>query len=233
MRERNFLDTLSEFLKYLARSVKNNKQDRIPALAELSQELGISTAALREQLEVARTFGLVEVRPKTGIRTLPYSFSPVVCQSLAYAMAVDPAYFKSYSDLRTHVEEAYWYEAVSSLNAQDIDYMRGLIAQAQNKLHGRPIQIPHQEHRELHMCIYRRLNNPFVTGLLEAYWEVYEAVGLDLYTDYQYLEQVWNYHARMVEQIAAGNFTAGYQAMAEHMQLLSQRQTPLKRQQFE
>jgi DNA-binding FadR family transcriptional regulator len=72
--------------------------DRLPPLAELSQQLGISTATLREQLEVARSMGLVEVRPRTGIRKKQYSFKPAVVQSLTYALASDAHCFEQYSE---------------------------------------------------------------------------------------------------------------------------------------
>jgi DNA-binding GntR family transcriptional regulator len=62
-----------------------------------------------------------------------------------------------------------------------------------------------------------------VYGLLEAYWEAYEAVGLDLYADYNYLRQVWNYHQTMVDAICEGDFQRGYQALVEHRDLLLHR----------
>ena len=65
--------------------------------------------------------------------------------------------------------------------------------------------------------------NPFVSGILEAYWEAYEAVGLNLYADYSYLEQVWNYHRQMVDSICNGDFDAGYQALVEHKDMLYHR----------
>ena len=52
-----------------------------------------------------------------------------------------------------------------------------LIERALEKLRGTPVQVPHEEHRKLHLMIYSRLDNPFVTGILEAYWDAYEAVG--------------------------------------------------------
>jgi hypothetical protein len=76
---------------------------------------------------------------------------------------------------------------------------------------------------EMHLLIYRRLDNPFVLGLLEAYWDAYEAVGLNLYTDYFYLEEVWGYHQRMVDGIISGDLEAGYQALLEHTDLLHHR----------
>jgi DNA-binding FadR family transcriptional regulator len=67
------------------------------------------------------------------------------------------------------------------------------------------------------------LNNPFVTGILEAYWEAYEAVGLNLYADISYLRTVWQYHRKMVEAICSGDEAAGYRALIEHTDLLLQR----------
>ncbi|WP_172797856.1 FadR/GntR family transcriptional regulator [Longilinea arvoryzae] len=205
-------------------------------MTDLSQELGISVASLREQLEVARTFGLVEVRPKTGIRKLPYTFTPAVANSLAYAVRTDQNFFRSFSDFRNHIETAYWYQAVALLTPEDVEKLQGLVKSAFAKLHGLRAQIPHSEHRELHLMIFRRLNNPFVMGILEAYWEIYEAVGLDVYTDLVYLERVWSYHQRMVDSISSGNFAAGYQALTEHTDLIFQRSRPSSiqnRQKFE
>lgn len=234
LKEKISPENLSEFLKYLSSMECPEGNNRLPALADLSKELGISIASLREQLEVARALGLVEVRPKTGIRRLDYTFRPAVTQSLSYALAVTPELFKSFSDLRNHIEAAYWHEAFTLLTAEDHLRLRELITQAQSKLRGHPVQIPHAEHRELHLLVYQRLGNPFVSGILESYWEMYEAVGLAVYTDFAYLEKVWQYHERMVEAIVAGDYNAGYQALHEHADMLYQRSRPiLSRQKFE
>lgn len=223
---------LSDFIRYLTADERRN-DDRIPALTELSQQLGVSVSSLREQMEVARALGIVEARPRTGIRRLPYSFRPAVTHSLAYAVCVNPNLFQAYADLRTHLESAYWMQAASLLIPDDVLYLRTLVERAQEKLRNYPPQNPQNEHRELHLTIYRRLNNPFVTGLLEAYWEMYEAVGLAVFTDLSYLQRVWQYHARMVEAIAAGNLADGYQALQEHVQLIDQRPRLSQRQHFE
>jgi DNA-binding FadR family transcriptional regulator len=223
---------LSPFLEYLAGKIEIDR-DRLPSLTEISRELGISIASLREQLEVARMMGLVEVKPKTGLRKLPYSFTPGILNSLNYALAVDNNRFYEYSDLRNHLESAYWNQAVVLLTDEDHLHLRELILKAKQKLMGNPIQIPHPEHRELHLCIYSRLNNLFVTGILESYWEMYEAEGLSLYTDLQYLNRVWNFHGQMVESICAGNFETGYRAMIDHMDLISHRPASTKLGEFE
>ena len=213
---------ISEFLRYLASHEET--QGSLPSLNELSRELGISVAGLREQLEVARALGLVEVRPRTGTRRLDYSFAPAIKQSLAYALALNQSHFEKYSELRNHIEAAYWDEAVTLLTEEDKRKLQNIITRAFNKLSGTPVQVPHEEHRKLHLLIYSRLNNPFVTVLLEAYWDAYEAVGLNMYAGgMDYLEEVWRYHKTMVQSICNGNYTAGRKALITHIDLLAHR----------
>jgi len=217
----------SDFLEYLAENYRGeNDCPQLPSLSELSKQLGVSISTLREQMEAARALGFVEARPRTGTRRLPYSFLPAVRQSLSYAMAIDPETFQQFADLRRKIETGYWYEAVQRLTLEDQALLRKLVTQAWEKLRGSPVQIPHAEHRELHLTIYRRLDNPFVLGILEAYWEAYEAIGLSMYADYYYLEEVWGYHQRMVDAICSGDLEAGYNALLVHADLIRYRAVP-------
>lgn len=212
-----------DFLGLLSSVEAEDGGVRLPSLNDLSDQLGMSVSRVREQLEVARALGWVEVRPRTGIRRLPYSFLPAMRQSLNYAIALDRSYFEQFSDLRNQVEAAYWHKAVAMLSPEDIEELQGLIERAWYKLRGTPIRIPHQEHRDLHLTIFRRLNNTFVQGILVAFWEAYEAVGLNLYADYAYLETVWEYHEEMVEALSRGDAQGGFQALVAHKDLLSHR----------
>jgi DNA-binding FadR family transcriptional regulator len=211
----------SDFLNYLAETYQMDEDcERLPSLLELSKQLGVSVSSLREQMEVGRALGLVEAKPRTGLRRLPYSFFPAVNQSLTYAISIDQEYFLKFADIRRNLEAAFWYQAVYLLTEEDKVGLQELIDQAWEKLRGTPIQIPQFEHRQLHLTIYKRLDNPFVSGILEAYWEAYEAVGLNLYAGYQYLEEVWTYHQQMVDGICSGDLDAGYQALVEHTDLI-------------
>jgi len=221
LRERISPD-ISEFMRYLA--THNEADDDFPSLKDLSVELGVSLASLREQLEVARALGLVEVRQRLGTRRRAYSFTPAVRQSLQYALVLNDDHFHKYSELRNHVEAAFWHEAVEKLTEGDKEELKALVARAWEKLRGSPIQVPHEEHRNLHLLIYRRLENPFVSGILEAYWDAYETVGLNVFAGgYEYLQEVWRYHQKMVEAICIGDYKAGYEALIAHTDLLYQR----------
>lgn len=217
-----------DLLEYLANGRESQKgrsleADRLPSLEALSAEHGISISVLREQLQVARALGLVEVRPRTGIRRLPYSFAPAVRESLFYALARDKKNFDLFADVRRHLERAYWSEAVEKLTAEDIARLRELVSRAEDALRDEPIHVPHEEHRELHLLIFCHLENPFVLGLLEAYWSAYEQVGLSRYTGLAYQQKVWDFHRKIVEAIAARDFEKGNKLLNEHFDLIDTR----------
>jgi DNA-binding FadR family transcriptional regulator len=209
----------SEFLNYL-HQFSPKEVEKLPSLKDLSQKLGISISTLREQLEVAKALGLVDVRPRLGIRPQPYSFTPAVDASLCYAIEQDRSHFEDFVDLRRHLELAYFPQALDLLQEEDHRELRRLVDSAWEKLRGKPARIPHQEHRQLHLTFYRRLENIFVIGLLEAYWDAYEAVGLNVYTDFEYLEQVWIYHEQLVEIAVARDKTRGRKILQEHFDLM-------------
>ena len=217
-----------DFLSYLVdRGARAG--DRLPATPDLARALGVSTAKLREQLEVAQALGLVEILPKTGILVLPFDFTPSLRLATRFALAQDAAHFEHVGLLRQRIEAGFWHEAVPRLQSEDHARLQDLVRSAWVKLQGDPVQIPHAEHRDLHLTIFSRLDNPFVRGILEVYWEAYEAVGLSLYADYTYLRKVWEYHQAMVEAILRQDLDAGYRALVAHTELLQARPEQARR----
>ncbi len=122
--------------------------------------------------------------------------------------------------MRQVLEIGLWEAAVEALTAEDIGRLRQLVASAWDKLRGEPVHIPTAEHRALHLTIFSKLNNPFVQGLLNSYWEAYEAYQLTRFTQYTYWIDAWNYHEQIVEALAAGEAMRGKQLLIEHFALL-------------
>lgn len=215
------IDLGSDLLNYIIER-EFEPGDRLPTISELQgkDHLGISTSKVREQLEVARALGLVEVRSKIGTHLKDYDFTPAVRLSLLYALARDPGSFEMFGELRIHIECAFWHEACAVLHEDDKLIMRKCVEAAHAKLNHEWIRIPHAEHRTFHMTLFKRLNNPFVLGLLEAYWDAYDAVQLNSYTDYDYLQSVWDHHARILDAIDAGHYDDALTIFVEHTQLL-------------
>ncbi|MCL4251501.1 MAG: FCD domain-containing protein [Anaerolineae bacterium] len=197
--------------------------DRLPTINELQdpEHLGISISKVREQLEVARALGIVEVRSKTGMKLREYSFTPAIRLSLFYALSAQPQLFEAFSALRNHVEIAFWHEACALLTDEDRLGMRQCILAAREKLspHNGHIHIPYEEHRAFHLGMFNHLENPFVIGILEAYWDAYEAVEVSRYADYAYHTKVWDYHERILDAICASDFERAQELFIEHIDL--------------
>ncbi len=217
----------NQLISYILK-LKHSLKDvsKLPSIHELSDELQISVSRVREQLEVAKTLGLVEVKPRTGIRLRNYDFGTAAWNSVSFAINLDTKYFEEFSDLRMSVEKSYWLDAVKKLTLNERLELSELMKSAWEKLRSNPIRIPHSEHKQLHMMVYKHLDNTFVLGILETYWHAYEAEGLNIFTDYEYLEKVWNCHQKMVNFIVAEDFEQGYATLIEHFKLLYHRSYP-------
>ncbi len=215
------IDLGSNLLNYIVRRGFDSG-DRLPTISELQHQdhLGMSASKVREELEVARALGLVEVRSRTGTRLKDYSFTPAVSLSLQYALARDPGCFRQFAELRVHIECAFWHETCALLEDEDKAQMVACVEQARSKLNSEWIRIPHEEHRVFHLTVFKRLDNPFVLGLLEAYWEAYNAVELNTYADYAYLQSVWDYHQRIIDFIQTDDFDAALDAFIAHTRLI-------------
>lgn len=213
----------SDLLRYIVEG-GYKPGDKLPTLSEISADLGVSVAKTREQLEVARAFGLVDVKPGRGMTVRPYTFTPAMQLSALYAIGHDPGLFDALSETRNGLEVHFWEEATSKLDAADFAALRGLIAEAREQLNRTPIVVPSDEHRRFHLSIFAKLNNPFVIGFLETYWDAYDAFGLNLYADLGYHRSVWDYHEQMVDALEAGEFEKAKGLLVEHMALLRHRE---------
>lgn len=209
----------SDFLNYI---ITNHlpPHTKLPTLVELSEEIGVSVGKLREQLEVARMLGIVTVRPHNGTIREPFNFAATVRLSAFYGLETGEANFAHFSQLRQTLETSLWPEAVVRLTDEDKQQLRAIVAQAWDKLLGDPIHVPNAEHRQLHLTIFSRLDNPFVRGILETYWDLYEATELTRWVSYEYWLEVWRFHQQIVEAICQNDFGQGQQLLLQHFSLL-------------
>ena len=131
----------SQFLRYL---IDNDipPGQRLPAMNDISLEMGISVGKLREQMEVARKMGLVSARPRLGIQREPFEFSKIILDGVLFGLATGEANFEQFSQLRQIVETGFWDQAVELLTVTDKERLRSLIAQAWEQLRGEPIHLP-------------------------------------------------------------------------------------------
>ncbi len=198
-------------LNYLADATKNNQE--IPSIAELSNILGISIASVREQLEVARQLGFVEVRPRTGIQCKEFSFAPLLNLGMAFGLRKEPNLVSDYIDLRAHLEMSYFDKAISLLADEQFDYMQFLVDVAFRKLQRKPAIIPVEEQSEYHLTIFRPLANKVLTNLLEVYWDLASVYGGKLFNDLDEMLSAWSKRQFIVDALREKQFDLGKNAL--------------------
>jgi DNA-binding FadR family transcriptional regulator len=213
----------SDILRYIVES-GYKPGDLLPTIQELSQELGASVPKVRESMEIARALGLVDVKPGRGTQVNEYTFVPAATLSALYAIGQNRESFEHLRLLRTAIEVSFWDEATQQLNQTDCIGLRQLITSALERLRQQPIQVPVVEHRTYHLTIFKHIDNPFVIGILEAFWEAYEAFGLHLYADLNYHRKVWKYHRQIVDAIERGDIEESRQLFIEHTGLIRHRE---------
>jgi DNA-binding FadR family transcriptional regulator len=223
-----FQDTsLPPILRYIVdRELKSEGEggpSKLPPMDELCSQLGMSRGKLREQLIAAEAWGVVEMRPGDGTYVQCLDLYPSIRSLLLYGTMLDRKNFGRYYDLRIKLEAAFWDDATRNLTSEDKKELTEVVETAERRLGGYPVEIPHREHRRLHLLTFGRLDNDFVLGLLKAYWDAYEAVGLHLYFEYRYYADMWASHRAMVEAIIDGRYDEGKSILIQHFSLLRER----------
>jgi GntR family transcriptional repressor for pyruvate dehydrogenase complex len=199
------------------------KELKLPPMDELAEILGVSRGKLREELIAIQAYGIVEMRPGDGTYVRSFDFYTATRTLALYAIECDRKHFDHLYDVRIQLEVAFWERAAQSLTQEDKERLQRIVERAEKKLHGTPVEIPHDEHREFHMTIFDRLDNEFAQGILKAYWDAYEAVGFHRYFDLSYYESMWDSHRKMLGAILEGRYEDGKEVLTHHFTLLGDR----------
>ncbi|MBN1814359.1 MAG: FadR family transcriptional regulator [Anaerolineae bacterium] len=203
--------------------ISEGEEIKLPPMDELAAEMGISRGKLREEMVVAQAYGAVEMRPGDGTYVRPFDFYTAIRTLVLYGTAYDWKNFDHLYRLRVQLEITFWQEAVQNLTMEDKEELERIVEQAEHKLTGSPVEIPHKGHRDFHLLIFGGLDNKFVQGLLKAYWDAYEAVGLHRYFDLNYYEKMWISHRAIAEAIIADQYRKGQEILVQHFTLLESR----------
>jgi DNA-binding GntR family transcriptional regulator len=163
------------------------------------------------------------MRPGDGTYVCPIDFYAAIRPLILYSIACDRQYFDHFYAVRARLEVMFWEEAVQELGEAECAALEDILTRANKKLNGTPVEIPHSEHRDFHVLVYSKLDNAVAQGLLKAYWDAYEAIGLHRYFDLSYYQRMWASHTGMVQAIKAGEYGSGKQILVQHFTLLEDR----------
>lgn len=155
--------------------------DPIPTETTLARELGISRNSLREALKALATAGVVETRHGLGTYVGQASLAPLIdgmAFNLIQNIGRDTRTLREMLDVREILEVALMRQVIGLHTREQIARLEECVA----RMEADGAQEVRNAHADLafHDALYEPLDNHVMTLILHAFWDVKEAVILQL-----------------------------------------------------
>ena len=191
--------------------------DTLPTETELARTLGISRGSLREAMKSLQTLGVVETRHGFGTFVGKFSFDPLI-DGLTFQILVAretmPRAIRELLDLRQVLETGLMPRVTELATAAQIDQLGKLVRQMEASADcGEPFP---EADRAFHEELYRPLGNKLVIQLLQAFWDIFYAVGQESSRRTILLRETAEEHRAILTAIAAGHGQDAAAAMSAH-----------------
>ena len=154
----------------------NNIGNTLPTEMELSQELNVSRNVVREAIKVLASKGLLEVRPKTGMRIRPRSdwnlFDPDLL-AWTFEIGPDEKFFRDLYDLRSIIEPAAAARAALRATRAEIAELQEWYRQMELAVDDREAHI--RADAKFHATIIAACHNELLQQINSTYWIALES----------------------------------------------------------
>lgn len=186
--------------------------DVVPPELELASELKVGRPALREALGALEAIGIVQSR-QGARRTLGTFDMGAVIRTLTIGIVPDLHGLRSLLEVRRVLEIGFFPQAAVKLTPKEIAHLRSLTDTMQEKASRGEVFVA--EDQAFHVAIYQRVDNPILSGLLEAFWELFDHMGAETRTGTN-LPATAASHARIVDALAAGELALAVHHLNSH-----------------
>lgn len=195
--------------------------DPLPGEVQMSRELGVSRAMVREALRALESVGVIHLRRGEGRFVSAFNMTPVV-DSLRYSMLFDNEDVRDLIEIRERIETAFIGDAIANMNEATIAELQRLVAEMESKTQGREPYLA--EDLAFHRAIYDVVENRLLMKLLDAFFEVQRNLvqrnpTLPVGKDFIHTGN----HAAILEAIIERNPEHARQSIAEHFARLHSR----------
>lgn len=190
--------------------------DPIPTETTLARELGISRNSLREALKALATAGVVETRHGLGTYVGQASLGPLIdgmAFNLLQNIGRDTRTLREMLQLREILEVALVRRVIGLHSDEQLTRLEHCVARMEGDVE-REIMDPHVD-RTFHDTLYEPLDNHVVTLILHAFWDVQEAVILQLPEARSITAANARWHRNILESVRRGDAENAVAAMCE------------------
>lgn len=186
--------------------------DALPSEVQLAQQLGVSRNAVREASKSLESIGLVEVRHGSGLFVRGFSLEPLL-DNLAYGMH-ELRDLANLLEVRRVLETALIGRAIEAATPDWISDLQAILARMEKK--ARQGQNFPEEDRDFHHCLFKRLENPIISRLLDVFWLTFNRLQYQGETAKSEPIKTYRDHRAIVQAIKAGNVAQAQEALLKH-----------------
>ncbi|MDY5588386.1 MAG: GntR family transcriptional regulator [Arcanobacterium sp.] len=192
--------------------------DPVPSEVDLASMLGISRSSVREAIKVLSTLDIVQVQHGKGTFVSNMSLEPMV-QSLIFRGALTPngglMALRDAVEIRAQLDSAYAHAVTTALHDHPDEKLRDIVYQMEVMAKkGKPFL---ELDREYHKEISRKAKNLLLSQLIDAFWDIEEAMHSKLRklsTDE--LIKLAQQHRDIIEAAEAGDIASYRALMSAH-----------------
>jgi len=226
-KRKNIADEIADILQHKILEMNLKEGDKLPSHEELTQELGVSKASLREGLQKLSAMGIIHI--KHGFGTL------VATPQIAnYLKILSPRLITKGTTLSDLFEARKYIESITVVNAvergdtQDIIELESLLQAMKSALSNNNTEVFLRKDIEFHSCIAKAGKNLVLQELLNILNELllfHENLTQRMPGG---IEKAFNYHQQIFEAIKNKKSEKARRIMEEHIQdVQSQRMADL------
>jgi len=208
---------VQESIKDLIYSRRLKPGDALPTEHELAEALGVSRNSLREALKVLEATGVVVIRRGYGMAVGEMSLRALISELVFHARLSaqeGTKELRDLMDLRAALEGSLIPRVAAVMQPADLDDIREAV-EAMEEVAEREMFSP-EDDKIFHERLYRPLDNPFVSQLLSAFWDVFVLLQDHLPESVESPAEVAAHHREIYEALAGDDVTGAVDALGEH-----------------
>ncbi|MET7907619.1 FadR/GntR family transcriptional regulator [Streptomyces avermitilis] len=189
----------------------------LPTEPELMELLGASRNSVREALKALQAMGIVEIRHGFGTYVGPMSMAPMI-EGLAFRTVA--GHYRGEDsllqllELREAVETGLISRLAGRLAPHDLVELDGLVDRMEKEA-AEGVGLAETD-RAFHATLYRGLGNVLLSEVLEAFWDAFHRVRIDLVDVRQDPRVTCRQHREILDAVRSGDSIRAEEAIREH-----------------
>jgi DNA-binding FadR family transcriptional regulator len=198
--------------------------DPLPTEHELAETLGVSRNSLREALKVLEATGVVVIRRGYGMAVGEMSLHALIAELVFHARLSaqeGTKELRDLMDLRGVLECSLIERAMPAMAKEHLAAIESAVVAMEAEAEAG--RFSPDDDRRFHEALYRSLDNPFISQLLAAFWDVFDLLQEHLPQSTETPEQIAEQHRAIYQALAAGDSGTAARTLGAHFHGIEQR----------